>query len=231
MNEREQAAFGAALRRERERRTLSLDTIAKQTKVSAGLLGGLERGDLSRWPAGIFRRAFVRSYVEAVGLDATEVLREFVRLFPDADAEAHDVAQALARTAPPSRARLLGASFSTWRRLGAAVTDLVFTALVAAAGYLTIGFDLAIAGAALVQAVAVALGGGSLGMLLVQPRARGTVRAGSEELRIQEAGPVESRRPAAPAPPAAARAARQKRGHRADRRDPRGAGDGWSPHR
>jgi transcriptional regulator with XRE-family HTH domain len=230
VNEREQAAFGAALRRERERRNLSLDTIAEQTKVSTGLLGGLERGDLARWPAGIFRRAFVRSYAEAVGLDATEVLREFVRLFPDAEAESHDATLSHARTAPPSRARLLGASFSTWRRLGAATSDLVFTALAAAAGYFTLGLDIGLAGAVLVQALAVALGGGSLGMLLVQPRARGTASAGSEELRIQEAGPVESRRPGAPAPPAPARAARQKRGHRSDRRDARGGGDGWSPH-
>jgi len=218
VNEREQVAFGAALRRERERRTLSLDAIAEQTKVSAGLLGGLERGDLTRWPAGIFRRAFVRAYAEAVGLDATEVLREFVRLFPDTEFDTPEpVVAGASRTAPPSRARLLGASFSTWRRLGAALCDLAATATVAGAGYMTLGLDIGLAAAALGQALAVGLGGGTFGMLLVQPRARGAIVPGSEELRIQEAASVEARRPAAPIAPAPARATRSKR-HRAERR-------------
>jgi transcriptional regulator with XRE-family HTH domain len=217
VNEREQAAFGAALRRERERRGLSLDLIAEQTKVSAGLLAGLERGDLTRWPAGIFRRAFVRAYAEAVGLDATDVLREFVQLFPDSEFDAPDPAHAASHSAPPSRARLLGASFSTWRRLAAALGDLVATAAVAAAGYVTVGFDLGLAAAALGQALAVALGGGTVGMLLVQPRARGALVRGSEELRIQEAAPVEARRPTTPIAPTPARPNRAKR-HRGERR-------------
>lgn len=75
--------FGASLRRERERRGISLDEIAEQTKVSASVLSGLERGDLSRWPAGIFRRAFVRSYAKAVGLEVEETLAEFLRVFPE----------------------------------------------------------------------------------------------------------------------------------------------------
>jgi hypothetical protein len=56
----ERAAFGTELRRARERRGLTLEAIAEQTKVSAGHFAGLERADLSRWPSGIFRRAFVR---------------------------------------------------------------------------------------------------------------------------------------------------------------------------
>jgi transcriptional regulator with XRE-family HTH domain len=79
----EQAAFGAELRRTRERRGLTLEAIAGQTKVGAAHFSGLERGDLSRWPSGIFRRAFVRSYALAVGLDAEATLARFLALFPD----------------------------------------------------------------------------------------------------------------------------------------------------
>ena len=64
--------LGSYLRRERERRGLSLRTISEKTKVSAGLLEGLEADDISRWPGGIFRRAFVRSYAQCVGLDPEE---------------------------------------------------------------------------------------------------------------------------------------------------------------
>ena len=77
--------FGPRLRRERERRGISLATITLVTKVSSDLWEGLERNDLSRWPSGIFARAFVRDYARAVGLDADEIVDEFCRLFPAGD--------------------------------------------------------------------------------------------------------------------------------------------------
>lgn len=69
--------LGAYLRAERERRGLALRTISENTKVSLPLLEGLEGDDISRWPGGIFRRAFVRSYAEAVGLDPDEIFKRF----------------------------------------------------------------------------------------------------------------------------------------------------------
>jgi cytoskeletal protein RodZ len=69
--------LGAYLRAERERRGLALRAISENTKVSLPLLEGLESDDISRWPGGIFRRAFVRSYAEAVGLDPDDVFKRF----------------------------------------------------------------------------------------------------------------------------------------------------------
>ena len=83
--------FGPRLRRERERRAISLDTIADVTNVSMDLWQGLERNDFSRWPTGIFARAFVRDYAKAVGLDADEIVDEFCRLFPIGDRRANRV--------------------------------------------------------------------------------------------------------------------------------------------
>src|SRR6266508_3520259 len=54
--------FGPRLRSERERRGISIDTIVAVTKVGADLWTGLERNDFSKWPSGIFARAFVRDY-------------------------------------------------------------------------------------------------------------------------------------------------------------------------
>src|SRR3982751_3855089 len=79
----EQDTFGPRLRSERERRGISLDTLVTVTKVGSDLWIGLERNDFSKWPSGIFARAFVRDYARAVGLDADEVVDEFCRLFPD----------------------------------------------------------------------------------------------------------------------------------------------------
>jgi transcriptional regulator with XRE-family HTH domain len=75
--------FGARLRRAREQRQISLADIAGRTKIKASLFEQLERDDASHWPGGIFRRSFMRAYAQAVGLDADETVREFVRLFPD----------------------------------------------------------------------------------------------------------------------------------------------------
>lgn len=81
MSERD--AFGPSLKAERDRRGITLQTIADSTKVSVSLLAALERNDLSRWPKGIFRRAFVREYATALGLLPDPIVAEFVRLFPD----------------------------------------------------------------------------------------------------------------------------------------------------
>jgi transcriptional regulator with XRE-family HTH domain len=88
--------FGPRLRSERERRGISLDTIAVVTNVSIELWQGLERNDFSRWPTGIFARAFVRDYAKALGLDADEVVDEFCRLFPIGDRRAERVIRAQA---------------------------------------------------------------------------------------------------------------------------------------
>jgi cytoskeletal protein RodZ len=83
MSERD--TFGPRLRRERERRGISLDTIVTRTNVSLELWLGFESNDFSRWPTGIFARAFVRDYAKAVGLDPDEVVDDFCRLYPLGD--------------------------------------------------------------------------------------------------------------------------------------------------
>jgi hypothetical protein len=83
-------AFGRRLTAARERRGVALDDIARSTKVSIALLAGLERGDASRWPKGLFRRAFFRDYAAAIGLAPDASVTEFLHLFPDG--EDHPVA-------------------------------------------------------------------------------------------------------------------------------------------
>jgi transcriptional regulator with XRE-family HTH domain len=86
--------FGVRLRREREKRGIGLDALAATTKVSVDLWVGLERNDLTRWPSGIFARAFVRDYARAIGLDADAVVDEFCRQFPLADRRTSRIVQA-----------------------------------------------------------------------------------------------------------------------------------------
>lgn len=133
--------LGAWLRRERERTGVTLETIATRTKVGRTLLEALERNDVSRWPNGIFRRAFVRGYASQVGLDPDYVVALFLRAFPDASSGQSGQAsapldRATARAAgiavnrQESSLRLtLAPEVSRWQeslaRLGAATTDLM----------------------------------------------------------------------------------------------------------
>jgi len=75
--------FGARVRQHRETRGVSLHAVARQTKINVSLLEGLERDDLSRWPGGIFRKAYLRSYAQAIGLDPDITSREFFAIHPE----------------------------------------------------------------------------------------------------------------------------------------------------
>jgi hypothetical protein len=79
-------SFGASLRKERERRNVSIASIAESTKVLGALFEGLENDNLSRWPEGFYRRSFVRAYAEAIGLNPDAVLREFLDHYPERNA-------------------------------------------------------------------------------------------------------------------------------------------------
>jgi transcriptional regulator with XRE-family HTH domain len=76
-------SFGARLRQERERRNISIAAIAESTKILGALLDGVENDDVSRWPTGFYRRAFMRAYAGAIGLDPDATVKEFLEHFPD----------------------------------------------------------------------------------------------------------------------------------------------------
>lgn len=81
-------AFGPNLRRIRLQRGISLDQIADITNIAPDLLAGLERNDFAEWPTGIFARAYVRQYANAVGVDPDATVDEFCRNFPQGDRRA-----------------------------------------------------------------------------------------------------------------------------------------------
>ena len=81
-------AFGPNLRRIRIQKGISIEQIATATKVSADLLSGLERNDFSRWPVGIYARAYVRQYAYAIGVDPDSTVDEFCRWFAEGDRRA-----------------------------------------------------------------------------------------------------------------------------------------------
>jgi len=127
----EQSEFGARLRLERERRAIALASVAETTKVAESLLAGLERGDVSKWPSGIYRRAFFREYAIAIGLPADAAAGEFLRLFPEAGAAAVERGELRLTLAPEKRLRVR------------AVAARAASAALDASAVLVIGFVLA----------------------------------------------------------------------------------------
>jgi cytoskeleton protein RodZ len=81
--EHERIAFGEFLRQARERRRLTLEQIAGETKIAPRLLTSLEQGDVQPMPKGMYRRAMLRAYAESVGLDTQAALSEFERTFEE----------------------------------------------------------------------------------------------------------------------------------------------------
>lgn len=99
-------SFGARMRHERERRKISIAAIAESTKILGALLEGLENDDVSRWPTGFYRRAFLRAYATAIGVDVEAALKEFLEQFPEPEETAAGPVQtpaaAAQRLAPPN---------------------------------------------------------------------------------------------------------------------------------
>ena len=69
--------FGRYLQLQRELRGLSVDDVARQTKISPTLVSALESGQAERFPERVFVLNYVRSYAQAVGLKPDEVLSRF----------------------------------------------------------------------------------------------------------------------------------------------------------
>lgn len=80
-----QGIFIFRLRLHRERKRISIAEMAATTRLKPEFLEALERNDLSKWPRGLYARAWVRSYATIVGLDPTDTVDEFCRLFPHGD--------------------------------------------------------------------------------------------------------------------------------------------------
>jgi cytoskeleton protein RodZ len=106
------AEFAEYLRAERERRRLTLDQIADETKIASRHLAALERGDVRNWPGGMYRRAMMRAYAESIGVDREFALKQFERAFDQESAPPPQAAApeaAALREVPrwrPSRAQL-----------------------------------------------------------------------------------------------------------------------------
>ena len=71
--------LGDYLKQAREKKGLSLEQVASQTRIQVPHLQALESEDFANLPAKVFAKGFVRSYAKALGLDEEEALQYFLQ--------------------------------------------------------------------------------------------------------------------------------------------------------
>jgi transcriptional regulator with XRE-family HTH domain len=139
-------SFGARMRYERERRNISIAAIADSTKILGALLEGLENDDVSRWPTGFYRRAFLRAYARAIGVNVEATLKEFLECFPDPEEKNAAIDRPAARSDSPGGAvRLATPPAGAWFAEGVLVRGIGLRCFAAAVDL----FVLAVMGVAL----------------------------------------------------------------------------------
>jgi cytoskeleton protein RodZ len=98
------AGFSAWLRAEREAKGISLDDIARVTKIQIRALERLEEARFDELPADVFVRGFIRNYARVVGLDADAALIRYddcgVTPGPAASARARAMIETVSDLAP-----------------------------------------------------------------------------------------------------------------------------------
>jgi cytoskeleton protein RodZ len=77
LTEEKQETVGQFLRKEREKRNISLDAVAKVTRITRENLEALERDDFQVISAPVFVRGFLRNYATFLGLDPKEVVGRY----------------------------------------------------------------------------------------------------------------------------------------------------------
>jgi len=130
------ATFGAFLENHRAGRNLSLHDVAAETKIAERHLAALERGDVRSWPGGLYRRAMVRAYAAAIGLDPEVTVCEFVDAFNEAPAPSP--VEIETSPAPPALDVLLGV-----RQSASVCVGLVLCAAIAALSWSATSSDAA----------------------------------------------------------------------------------------
>ena len=77
MNEERELTVGQYLRRERERKSISLESISQATRITLENLEALEKDDFQFFSAPLFVRGFLKSYAAQMGLDPADIISKY----------------------------------------------------------------------------------------------------------------------------------------------------------
>lgn len=74
---------GERLYEERVRKGLTLEEVAKATKIRSSFLSAIENGEYKKLPSGTYAHGFVRNYAKFLGLPENELLALFKREYDE----------------------------------------------------------------------------------------------------------------------------------------------------
>ncbi|WP_129139262.1 RodZ domain-containing protein [Modicisalibacter coralii] len=94
---------GELLRRERERQGLSLEEVAVQLNLRPAVVTGLESDQYSEIPIAAYRRGYLRAYARLMGLEESEVVGAYNRLYGDTKSDIDRRITPVQVSRPPSR--------------------------------------------------------------------------------------------------------------------------------
>jgi cytoskeleton protein RodZ len=97
------AGLGTYLSRSREERGLSIDDVARATRVAPRYLRALEDDDFAALPASVFTKGYIRAYCQALDLPVDEALERYARSDGTVAAAPAPVAVATARASDGDR--------------------------------------------------------------------------------------------------------------------------------
>jgi cytoskeleton protein RodZ len=109
------------LRNRREELGISIDEVARVTRISAANLKAMELGDPDRLPAPIYIKGFIRAYARQLELDEKELVQQYISRYEPEPEEL-----TLAVSTAPDRSNLL---------LPVLVVGLLLLAILAGGGY------------------------------------------------------------------------------------------------
>lgn len=69
--------IGSWLRQTRTEQSMSIDDVAKQTRIQSRLLMAIEEGELELLPEPIYIRSFIKQFADALGLNGSELASAF----------------------------------------------------------------------------------------------------------------------------------------------------------
>ncbi len=91
--------LGEQLRRERERKGLSVKQVMESTKISRRILVAIEEGDRNNLPHPVYAKGFIRNYARLLDLNQDELLDAVAQEFNVEDEEERQYSRATARRA------------------------------------------------------------------------------------------------------------------------------------
>jgi cytoskeleton protein RodZ len=86
-------SFGEKLKKEREKRKITLEEISSSTKIGTRMLQALEEDKFNQLPGGIFNKGFVRAYARSIGIDEDQTVAEYLQASGDAPPPSTEVAR------------------------------------------------------------------------------------------------------------------------------------------